>query len=130
YNLYQKYGSTFTLRYDWFVTDTASAYTGQMQQQFNNNPWTVEGFVYISSSNTSGHVTKTFSLENDSANTATGFEFRLDNVPATSTIKVSNMKLEKGNVATDWCPNPSEILTQSDYAKIKAAIVALGGSLS
>ncbi|MCC6118070.1 collagen-like protein, partial [Lactiplantibacillus plantarum] len=41
YNLYQKYGSTFTLRYDWFVTDTASAYTGQMQQQFNNNPWTV-----------------------------------------------------------------------------------------
>mgnify|MGYP003361957330 CR=1 FL=1 len=39
-------------------------------------------------------------------------------------------KLEKGSVATDWCPNSSEILTQSDYAKIKAAIVALGGSLS
>ena len=38
-------------------------------------------------------------------------------------------KLEKGSVATDWCPNPSEILTQSDYAKIQAAIVALGGSL-
>lgn len=42
----------------------------------------------------------------------------------------SNIKLEKGSVATDWCPNPSEILTQGDYAKIKAAIVALGGSLS
>lgn len=39
-------------------------------------------------------------------------------------------KLEKGSVATDWCPNPTEVLTQSDYAKIKAAIVALGGSLS
>lgn len=39
-------------------------------------------------------------------------------------------KLEKGSVVTDWCPNPSEILTQSDYAKIKAAIVALGGALS
>ena len=38
-------------------------------------------------------------------------------------------KLDKGSVATPWCPNPSEILTQSDYAKIKAAIVALGGSL-
>jgi len=38
-------------------------------------------------------------------------------------------KLEKGSVATDWCPNSSEILTQSDYAKIQAAIVALGGSL-
>ncbi|ARK33973.1 collagen-like triple helix repeat-containing protein [Lactiplantibacillus plantarum] len=39
-------------------------------------------------------------------------------------------KLEIGSYATDWCPNPSEILTQSDYAKIKAAIVALGGALS
>lgn len=38
-------------------------------------------------------------------------------------------KLEKGSVATDWCPNPAEILTQADYAKIQAAIVALGGSL-
>lgn len=42
----------------------------------------------------------------------------------------SKIKLEKGSVATDWCLNPSEILTQSDYAKIKAAIVALGGALS
>lgn len=39
-------------------------------------------------------------------------------------------KLEKGSYATDWCPNPAEIMTQADYAKIKAAIVALGGSLS
>ncbi|WP_333603530.1 hypothetical protein [Lactobacillus acetotolerans] len=38
-------------------------------------------------------------------------------------------KLENGSVATDWCPNPAEILTQSNYAKIQAAIVALGGSL-
>lgn len=42
---------------------------------------------------------------------------------------VYGFKLEKGSVATDWCPNPSDILTQSDYAKIQAAIVALGGSL-
>lgn len=46
------------------------------------------------------------------------------------TIYVAGYKLEKGSVATPWCPNPSEILTQSDYAKIQAAIVALGGSLS
>ena len=39
-------------------------------------------------------------------------------------------KIETGSLATDWSPNPEEILTQSDYAKIKAAIVALGGSLS
>ena len=48
----------------------------------------------------------------------------------TGNVYIALPKLEKGSVATDWCPNPTEILTQSDYAKIKAAIVALGGSLS
>ena len=47
----------------------------------------------------------------------------------TNTLLIAGPKLEKGSVATDWCPNPAEILTQSDYAKIQAAIVALGGSL-
>lgn len=47
----------------------------------------------------------------------------------TNTLQIAGIKLEKGSVATDWCPNPTEILTQSDYAKIQAAIVALGGSL-
>ena len=133
YALYQKYGSTFTLSYDWSVTDTASAYKGNTQQQFGGTPWNSGNIGYVvnlSSSNTSGHVIKTFTLANNSANIATSFQFKQDNVPTTSTITVSNMKLEKGSVATDWCPNPTEILTQSDYAKIKAAIVALGGSLS
>lgn len=44
-------------------------------------------------------------------------------------LNTHRYKLEKGSVATDWCPNPTEILTQVDYAKIQAAIVALGGSL-
>ncbi|WCE42606.1 collagen-like protein [Lactiplantibacillus plantarum] len=47
----------------------------------------------------------------------------------TNTLQIAGIKVEKGSVATDWCPNPSEILTQSDYAKMQAAIVALGGSL-
>lgn len=40
------------------------------------------------------------------------------------------LKLEKGSVATDYNLNVSDILTKADYAKIQAAIVALGGSLS
>lgn len=47
----------------------------------------------------------------------------------TNTMQIAGIKVEKGNKATDWCPNPTDILTQSDYAKIQAAIVALGGSL-
>jgi hypothetical protein len=100
-----------------------------MQQQFVGNPWGFNDLTTISNSNTSGHKITTFTLSNNSGNTATKIQFHIDNVPSTSTITVSNMKLEKGNVATDWCPNPSDILTQSDYAKIQAAIVALGGSL-
>lgn len=48
----------------------------------------------------------------------------------TNTLQIAGIKVERGSVATDWCPNSSEILTTSDYAKIKAAIVALGGALS
>lgn len=48
----------------------------------------------------------------------------------TSAVSFRGFKLEKGSLATDWSPNPTEILTQSDYAKIQAAIVSLGGHLS
>ena len=117
YALYQKYGSTFTLSYDWSVTDTASAYTGKMQQQFNQTPWGFNDNTVISSSNKSGHKVTTFTLANNSANEATALEFRLDNVPTTSTITVSNMKLEKGSVATDWSLNPEDQATQSDITQ-------------
>ncbi|MCJ2383788.1 hypothetical protein HZI70_06640 [Lactiplantibacillus plantarum] len=125
YALYQKYGSTFTLSYDWSVTDTASAYTGQMQQQFNQGPWGFNDSTMISSSNKSGHKVTTFTLANNSANTATGLQFRLDNVPTTSTITVSNMKLEKGNVATDWCPNPLDNATVDSVSSISQTIDAI-----
>lgn len=52
-----------------------------------------------------------------------------DNVE-TDGVQYKELKSEKGSAATDWSPNPTEILTQADYAKIKAAIVALGGALS
>ena len=131
YALYQKYGSTFTLSYDWSVKDTASAYAGHMQQQFNGNPWgTCDTSNTISSSNTSGHKVTTFTLANNSDNTATGLQIRLDSVPTTSTITVSNMKLEKGSVATDWCPNPTEILTQADHGSgIWAMKMIAGGNV-
>ncbi len=52
------------------------------------------------------------------------------NTPDQSGEYKDNYKIEKGSVATDWCPNPTDILTQSDYAKIQVAILSLGGHLS
>lgn len=41
---------------------------------------------------------------------------RIERTPSnTNTLQIAGIKVEKGSVATDWCPNPSEILTQSDY---------------
>ena len=139
YSLRQKYGSTFTLSFDWSTVDTANAYAGTMQQQFNGPNWLGEGLVYISSSNTSGHVTETFSLDNNSANVANGFRFRLDNVPTTSTITVSNMKLERGSIATDWTPAPedkadaplvSTLQTQVDNSAVGTNLLLNTGGLS
>ncbi|MEK0151629.1 phage baseplate upper protein [Tetragenococcus halophilus] len=38
-------------------------------------------------------------------------------------------KLQKGNCATYWTPNPSEIVTQDQYNKLVNAITNLGGSV-
>ncbi|MCG0639271.1 prophage Lp2 protein 53 [Lactiplantibacillus plantarum] len=122
-------GTQFTISYDWSVS--GSSPSGNFNATWNNFPWgngyDIAAVNTVSSSKTSGHFSNTFNLSADSKNIATGIHFRLDNFVGTLTI--SNVKLEKGSVATDWCPNPSEILTKSDYAKIQAAILSLGGSL-
>jgi len=60
----------------------------------------------VSSSNTSGHFSSNFNLSTDIKSVANLIAFRLDNF--VGTLTVSNMKLEKGSVATDWCPNPDD----------------------
>lgn len=77
----------------------------------------------------SGNDFKRYKVENwawNSVNKAFSIIFK----NANDKINIKKIKLEFGAVATPWSLNPSEILTQSDYAKIKAAIVALGGALS
>lgn len=58
------------------------------------------------------------------------FTVYFDAVNGVLDLYIKLAKLELGSAATDWSPNPTEILTKADYAKIKAAIVALGGALS
>ncbi|WPC18531.1 collagen-like protein (plasmid) [Pediococcus inopinatus] len=83
--------------------------------------------VYVSLNETWQRVTGTFTMTADgpispSINRNSGSD--------NNTLLIAGPKLELGSHATDWCLNPTEILTQSDYAKIQAAIVSLGGHLS
>ncbi|WND30208.1 collagen-like protein [Lactiplantibacillus plantarum] len=80
--------------------------------------------------NSSGYSTVTWTADSNWTNNAGGTLSFISSQSSTHSGQYKELKLEKGSVATDWSPNPSEILTQADYAKIKAAIVALGGSLS
>lgn len=76
--------------------------------------------------------TESYSKVSSTAPAASGtsnFCIYFDPVNSVVDVYVKFPKLELGSHATDWCPNPTEILTQADYAKIQAAIVALGGSL-
>ncbi|MCB7465323.1 phage head spike fiber domain-containing protein [Lactiplantibacillus plantarum] len=82
--------------------------------------------IQVSLNETWQRVTETVTITSDGQINAR-IERTDDN---TNTLLIAGPKLERGSKATDWCPNPSEILTQADYAKIQAAIVALGGSLS
>ena len=46
------------------------------------------------------------------------------------TIYTAGYKLEKGSVATDWCPNPAEIMTQADRGSgIWAMKMTAGGNV-
>ncbi|MGX7692239.1 collagen-like protein [Lactiplantibacillus plantarum] len=64
------------------------------------------------------------------ASSKNNFCIYFDSVGSVLDVYIKFAKLEVGSHATDWCPNPSEVLTQSDYEKLKTAIISLGGHLS
>ena len=80
------------------------------------------------SAGTSGYSTWTGTITAGSTIQHIGIVFS-ESQSTASSVSYKEAKLEKGSHATDWSPNPSEVLTQSDYAKIQAAILSLGGSL-
>ncbi|MBO2718973.1 type I pullulanase [Lactiplantibacillus plantarum] len=73
-------------------------------------PW-----YYPTNNSGSGRISSTFVVPKNITGIGEGTGFVLFSGSGTGTL--SHLKLEKGSVATDWCPNPTEILTQSDYAK-------------
>ncbi|WP_412936646.1 collagen-like protein [Lactiplantibacillus plantarum] len=138
-------GKAVTLSFIISADATAIAGTGSIYGQYDSSyspawvapmksDWLIEGPTY------SGIGIPVNILK---ANTPTRFVYRFTmptgssgimSVPiwfknVTGNITISQVLVTTNNVATDWSPNPAEVLTQSDYAKIKAAIVSLGGHL-
>ncbi|CAJ2235091.1 hypothetical protein CPR18618_PPKEINIP_00920 [Companilactobacillus paralimentarius] len=80
----------------------------------------------VSLNETWQRVTQTITITDDGTISA-----RIDRTDNNkNTLLIAGPKLEKGSIATDYSLNPTEVLTQADYAKIKAAILSLGGHLS
>ncbi|QOY98401.1 phage tail protein [Leuconostoc citreum] len=124
--LVKQYGSdkTITLSFDWSAN--GDNLSGTFNPQWNDSPY--GGFhnppIEVSSTNTSGHIVRGVSLgQNDySTGIATAIMFRQDNLQGNVTI--SNIKLEIGNMPSDWTPAPEDVVL--DYTtkdnQIKANI--------
>lgn len=122
-----------TLTYSAYVRNTSGTGTSSIYWELNYNP---EGGYNSATTNiTSNTVTVTDSWQRVSGTavaTSDGYlRPKLERTNNnTNTLQIAGIKVEKGSVATDWCPNPTEILIQSDYARIQATIGALGGKLA
>ena len=120
-DLYKQYGPNayLTLSFDWVAS--GNAISGQFNPQWRGTPWGVPwgstdaNIVKISNTNTSGHYKSTVPLNTNgySDGAADSIMFKQDNLQGNVTIK--NLKLEIGNVPTDWSPAPEDI--DSTYFK-------------
>ena len=124
--------TTYTVSFDalGYIAGTTPIYIGYSEDSSGN----IIASDYVNATlnaidGTSTRVSLTFTTT--SSFTKTNFNIGCGHdYSAGGSVFIRHVKLELGSHATDWCHNPSDILTQADYAKIKAAIVALGGSLS
>lgn len=116
-DIYNQYGPSqyLTLSFDWKAS--GDNLSGQFNPQWAGAPYgglSNAGPVKPSSTNTSGHYKSTALLNGGySTGTATAVQFRQDNLQGNVTI--SNVKLEVGNIATDWTPAPEDV--DSTYVK-------------
>lgn len=110
-DLYNQYGPTgyLTISFDWVASgDTLS---GQFNPQWSGTPWYgifAAGVIKVSDTNKSGHYESSVKLDYAGYDTgkALSVMFRQDNLQGNVTI--SNVKLEAGNIATDWTPAPED----------------------
>ena len=99
-------GDKLTISFNYEITK-ATTY-GQIRAELLNSAHTyIMGYAPkdITSSSTSGRYVATLTLDNKSVN-ASRLRIRVDK--GIWTIKISNVKLEKGSIATSWTPAPED----------------------
>lgn len=117
---------TATFSFDWkFTPGSSGSITGHFHLETGNvTPWILgsvskstgtrnnaSNYIDLSATNTSGHVTCTFIVSSSAASAADTFRYfriRWDKTPKDGTLKLSNCKLERGEIATPWIPNPAD----------------------
>lgn len=131
---------TFTLSFDVSYSGTIA---GKFALQTQDTPWgftdengnpvfnSKELSTYFSDDKRDIHLVGTF-RRNGARAGDNRLNIRIDNVPGTFTF--SNMKLERGNKATDWSPAPQDMLdkasaettytTKTEFNQTKNAITA------
>lgn len=129
-DLYNQYGQNgyLTLSFDWVAS--GSTLSGRFNPQWAGQPYgglAASGAIFISSTDTSGHYKTLVPLAQNGYSTgiATSIQFRQDNLQGNVTI--SNLKLEAGNIETDWTPAPEDAPSNDSQLVHKTGNEVLAG---
>ena len=129
-DLYNQYGSSgkLTLSFDWVAS--GSTISGSFTPQWSDTPW--GGYldstvINPSSTNISGHFKTTVSLNVSGYSTGVANRIRFRQYNLQGNITISNLKLEAGNVATDWSPAPEDAPSNDSQLVHKTGNEVLAG---
>ena len=110
-----KPGQTYTIQGEVYVNKGTVKFRSQYQA---NGGWMNYSGNYSGdlAANTSGFVKVKYTFTVPENATAFYLSWQVEDFDSSTVFRFRRMKLELGSHATDWCPNPTEILTQSDVA--------------
>ncbi|WP_072534048.1 phage tail protein [Lactiplantibacillus plantarum] len=112
-------GTTATLSFDAVSTAFAN-FTIQNNGNLDGGTWM--GYITATVDTTKKHYVATITLDGF---TQQGVNIRVDNMPLTTTITISNMKLELGSNATDYSENPADNATVDAVSSISQTVDAI-----
>lgn len=110
-------GTTVTLSFD--AVSTVPTNFSIQNNGLDGGSWTI--YIADKADTAKKHYVATYTLD---LFVDLGVELRFDNVPSTTTITVSNMKLELGSYATDYSLNPLDITNALGKVDIGKTITA------